>query len=241
MPSLQRVSATLLHASAAYTMAWGWFALSGTGFDEWVHVQKGGHTQFLTIQGLAVAFTTMALALVNDIFPQIPFVKQTKRAFGLLSLPLAFVVSTIYWSLIIFLPDMIIPQPGVPSGAPSAVAPPPLLLPLSTDLALHAAPFLSLLLDFFVFDRKFSKSEMVRTAPAMAVAMAVWYGSWVEHCASYNGVFPYPFLTENPLPIRVFIYAGATLLAVGVLHVLNPLHPNPRQGSTRSVARPRGG
>ena len=42
---------------------------------------------------------------------------------------------------------------------------------------------------------KFSHREMRRRAPLMALLMSVWYGGYVEYCATYNeGICKYPFL-----------------------------------------------
>ena len=44
-----------LYGTAVWSMYWGFFVgLDSTGFDDWVKTQKGGHMQFLTIQGYAV-------------------------------------------------------------------------------------------------------------------------------------------------------------------------------------------
>lgn len=35
---------------------------------------------------------------------------------------------------------------------------------------------------------------------------------------------PYPFLTENPFEIRVGIYAGASVIALGSFWIINAVH-----------------
>lgn len=42
---------TILHSLAASIMAWGYTQLEHTVANEWIIKQKGGHFQFLTIQG----------------------------------------------------------------------------------------------------------------------------------------------------------------------------------------------
>ena len=71
-------------------------------------------------------------------------------------------------------------------GAPSSAAPPPFRLDLSVDLALHAVPATTLLVDFIFFERRYSPREMKRDAPIMTFLMALWYGCWVEYCAKHN-------------------------------------------------------
>ncbi|KAI0035709.1 FAR-17a/AIG1-like protein [Vararia minispora EC-137] len=225
MPQIHRGLAFLLHTSAVSAMAWGYFVgLSGTGLDEWVKSQIGGHMQFLTIQGLMLTCITMSLAGLHDLLPDLPLVKTLKRGLSLVALPLEFTVSIIYWSLILTAPDLIVPVANS-EGEPFSAAPIPFRLDLSVDLALHAVPALTLLLDFLLFDHKFSRIETTYVAPALAAIMAVWYGSWVEYCASHNnGHFPYPFLTFSSFPVRLAIYASATCLALACLWIINPLH-----------------
>lgn len=77
---------------------------------------------------------------------------------------------------------------NAPGSAPtsSKEAPPPFRLPLSIDFALHAAPALSLLFDFLVFERHYTKKEMDYHVPTVVGLYAAFYGWWVEHCASMN-------------------------------------------------------
>lgn len=93
---------------------------------------------------------------------------------------LSFVISSIYWSLILLLPQLILPPPSTPGAIQTG-------LPLPLDLALHASPLFTLLIDFFVFESKFSKTYVHRVAPAAVVVFTVWYASFVEYCATFNG------------------------------------------------------
>ncbi|KAF7304802.1 MFS general substrate transporter [Mycena kentingensis (nom. inval.)] len=98
------------------------------------------------------------------------------------------------------------------------------MVPLPTDICLHAIPCLSLLADFFLFERKYGRMSMTTVAPILSLLCTAWYGWWVERCASFNGHFPYPFLTMNPFEIRVRIYGGAGIMAYGTFYALNALH-----------------
>lgn len=118
-------------------------------------------------------------------------------------------------------------------------------IPLDIDISLHAAPAITLLLDFLLFETKFSK-QRVRYAPLVVGVATLWYACWVEYCAQQNGgacVFflpyccdislmrifftpvPYPFLTINQLEIRALIYSGAGAIAYGSFRLVNTLHP----------------
>lgn len=106
----------------------------------------------------------------------------------LIVIQLAVVISSIYWTLLIFFPQLIIAQniqqPGAPSS--SSEAPAPFYLPLSIDLALHAAPTISLVVDFFAFESKYTEKEVRIAVPTIMAAYTLFYSSWVEFCASKN-------------------------------------------------------
>ncbi|KAF8843577.1 hypothetical protein BDN67DRAFT_964045 [Paxillus ammoniavirescens] len=206
-------------------MTWGWFDLRGQPVQEWIDTQKGGHLQYLTIQGLAGAWLCMVFSGFCDLFPSIAFVRRFKRALLMIALPLAFVISTIYWSLVLFFPTLILrpEQPKSSEPTSSGAAPKLMIIPLKTDLALHATPLITLLFDFFVFERKFTKGQINKGAPAVVLVYGIWYASLVEYCATFNGAFPYPFLTHSPFKIRVVIYTTVAGLALSCLRVLNAL------------------
>lgn len=113
-------------------------------------------------------------------------------------------------------------------------------IPLGVDLALHAAPGIALVLDFFLFETKYTRHQVTRVAPLSAVLFGFWYVSWVEYCAIHNGrctssmlvsglpplitdAVPYPFL-EYPYYIRALVYVGAVMQAVLSFRFLNFLH-----------------
>lgn len=162
-------------------------------------------------------------------------------------------VSAIYWPLILFAPSLILPPaeqstPGSVEPSSAEAAKPALaFVPMGLDLALHAAPAISLLVDFFLLERRYSAKQVRTRASLLAIASGVWYGSWVEHCATHNKtcaylfllvlrrvitrlnckracLVPYPFLNV-PFTGRVTIYASATMIAYLMFLALNALHP----------------
>ncbi|KAF8201668.1 FAR-17a/AIG1-like protein [Pholiota molesta] len=224
---MERVYAGILHGVAANTMYQGFRSVQKLPIGEFMRVQYGGHFQYLTIQGLALAGFSMVLGMVTGLFPWAIGLKTAKRYLMIVALPVSVVVSLIYWSLLTLFPALIIQplhsEPSTPSS--SSTTPALFYLPLTVDLALHAVPAVSLMLDFFLFERKYDKREVQVIAPIAALTFAIWYGSWVEHCGSMNnGSFPYPFLTENPQEIRIGIYAGATILSLLSFRFINNLH-----------------
>ncbi|KAJ7470655.1 FAR-17a/AIG1-like protein [Mycena latifolia] len=218
-----QISSVALHFSAVCAMTYGYNALHGLAVNSWITSQYGGHFQFLTIQGLAVAWITMVLGLVEDFFPWIQGIKAAKRTLFIAAMPIATIVSSIYWTLLLTFPHLILQ--AMPADAASSVT---VGLPLRIDLALHAVPCLALLADFMIFERRYGRKAIIYVAPPVALVCTVWYGWWVEHCASKNGTFPYPFLTLNPIEIRLRIYAGAGILACLSFYALNALHPKSR-------------
>jgi hypothetical protein len=154
----------------------------------------------------------------------------------------------IYWTLIVFFPAVIL-QPIPHSSLGDTVA---FRLPLSIDLALHAAPAFTLLTDFVLFETKYSKRALANT-PFIISMFAIWYASWVERCARGNNgicVFtrsrfgrctslifncalsptvPYPFLTDNPFKYRLVIYTGTAVLAYSAFWTINRLHGQVRR------------
>ncbi|KAI0673054.1 FAR-17a/AIG1-like protein [Trametes maxima] len=184
---------------------------------------KGGHFQFLTIQGLCLAWATMLVSLA--LLCPSDLLRNAKRVLLMIALPISIVISTIYWTLLLFLPHMILmsdPEETTPTS--SSLVPEPTRLPLQVDLALHAAPAISMFIDFYFFEKKYSKTASRWGSITLMALAGSWYSTWVEHCASYNGFFPYPFLTENPYNIRVAIYVAATTFAAVSFMVLNALH-----------------
>ena len=60
-------------------------------------------------------------------------------------------------------------------------------VPMYLDLALHAIPGTVLLVDFFLFERKYPKKHAQYGGAMVAVIAGVWYAWWVEYCAEHNG------------------------------------------------------
>ncbi|KAJ3558668.1 hypothetical protein NM688_g787 [Phlebia brevispora] len=194
--------AVLLHLAGAAVMTYAWMELDQVPNNAWVVKQKGGHFQFLTIQGLFAAWATMALSLIAD-FTSWGLFRRLKRALFMIAMPLAAVISTIYWGLLLLMPSLILRPNNIEEYDPASTAKASddlARIPLELDLALHAVPGTVLLIDFFLFERKYSKKYARYGGAAVATLAGIWYAWWVEYCASFNGVFPYPFLTYSPFP-----------------------------------------
>jgi len=200
-------------------MAYGWVALHQFVPAAWIEDQVGGHFQFLTIQGLCISFATMLLSLAVGLLPSNAALLWAKRTLLMIALPLSFVISSIYWTLMLLFPHLIL-QLAEPTSADEAPA--FMMIPLSTDLALHLAPVVALVVDFFLLEKKFTAKESAK-APIMVLIYGICYSCFVEYCTSKNGNWPYPFL-NNPLPIRLAIYGVVMAMAFGAYRALNRLH-----------------
>jgi len=199
-------------------MAYGYNGLIGLPISASINSQYGTHFQYLTIQGLGFACLTMLVGLLGDFFPAVTVIRTAKRALFIVAMPIATMVSSIYWTLLLIWPHLIIH--AAPSEALESF-----MLPMRIDLCLHALPCLALLTDFMVFERKYGRSVIVYAAPLLTLLYTVSYAWWVELCATHNEKFPYPFLTFNPFEVRVFIYGGVGALAWVSFYALNALHP----------------
>ncbi|TFK29832.1 hypothetical protein FA15DRAFT_663107 [Coprinopsis marcescibilis] len=221
----------LFRLASAAIMVQGFRNIGNLQIDIVIRNQYGGHLQYLTMQGLAFAVLTMLIGATMDLIPPLkPLLRGIRRCFFIAAMPLAVIISSIYWTLLLLFPHLIIDPragPGNPSTPSSSeIAPPPFRLPLSVDFPLHAVPAISLLVDFLAFEPKYRRKEVNIGVPLVVGLYACFYGAWVEHCAARNdGVFPYPFLTQSPFEVRVVIYAGAALLAILSFRILNRIHP----------------
>jgi len=151
------------------------------------------------------------------------------------------VISAIYWTMIALFPHLILMDKSSTTEPTSSSVPLALMrIPLGVDLSLHAAPGIALVLDFFLFERKYTRYQVARVAPLASVLFGLWYVGWVEYCAIHNGrctpsllvsgllllitdTVPYPFL-EYPYYIRALVYVGAVMCAVLSFRFLNLLH-----------------
>ncbi|KAF8311304.1 hypothetical protein DL93DRAFT_2157349 [Clavulina sp. PMI_390] len=215
---------TVAHTIALNVLVYGYVKLQNmdTPTDTWIRTQKGGHWQFLTVQALVTAIITFGLSLTADLLPKNKGVVRAKRLTTMVSLPIASAVSSIYWSLIFFAPDLILP-PAKPSPGQSASPINLAWIPLHVDLIVHLMPAVFLVLDFYLLENKFGSEDVGKWAPAMLMVFALWYSGWVEYLNLFNHRFPYPFLDVAP-QFRASIYLGALLLGYMSFRNLNSLH-----------------
>ncbi|KAI6040597.1 FAR-17a/AIG1-like protein [Pisolithus marmoratus] len=225
--SRRRGRAFVAHILSACAMGHGLMYTERNPIDKTVANRISEHksvlTLYLTIQALVASWVYIVLSLIQDMFPMTRrYLHPLKRALSMVFLPMGFVVSSVYWSLRLFAPSLILFPAEISPTSPTPVHG-LVKLPLLADIAMHLAPMLSLLTDFVFFEPKFSARQMA-IAPIIMIAYAVVYATAVEYFASQNGFFPYPFLDASSLPIRLAIYVGASCIGLGCLMFLNRLH-----------------
>jgi hypothetical protein len=116
-----------------------------SGFD--ITEQFGGHFQFLTNWGLWISRLAMGLALINDMVPQITQLRIAKAAVCVAALPMETLISLLYWGILTLNSDLLFPPKQVADpNNPAQLIKESIRLPLTTDLSLHAAPALFLLI-----------------------------------------------------------------------------------------------
>ena len=96
----------------------------------------GGHYQFLTIIGLALALLGFAFGALGDL-TLAPVFFEVKNAIAVCAAPLEVLIGTLYWSIVLV--------------DKSLLFPPELQLPFLPDLGLHAAPAVLLTIDLLLF------------------------------------------------------------------------------------------
>ncbi|KIJ68882.1 hypothetical protein HYDPIDRAFT_105394 [Hydnomerulius pinastri MD-312] len=242
-----RVWAFIFHGTAAAVMTWGWRSLNKLKSDELVRKQRGGHLQYLTTHGLAIAWICMILSMIKDLRVfggEFKFILDyIKRVLLMIALPQTVSMTVFYCFLTRFFPAALsseapaeadtLSDPGAraDSGEETALLSPPSThstevarIPVLTDLALHLVPLLALSIDFYIFERRYTPRKVRIVAPIAIAVYGLGYVGLVEFCARRNGVFPYPFLTKNRLVIRLLIYVAIAGLVWDAFRLLNMMH-----------------
>ncbi|PSR99420.1 FAR-17a/AIG1-like protein [Coniella lustricola] len=152
----------------------------------------GGSFQFLTIIGLALAFTSMIFGFFADLTLN-KTLFRAKNIVSVCSTPLEVLISILYWGISLIDKRLLFPEE--------------LQLPLLPDLGFHAMPAFMLVLDLLFFSPpwtiKFQGAVMLSTA----IAFAYW--AWIEYCFSYNQTYPYPIFTVLSTPQRIMLFVGS--------------------------------
>ncbi|CEH11875.1 Beta-2-glycoprotein I [Ceraceosorus bombacis] len=163
----------------------------------------------------------MGVALLHDILA-LSELATLKSVLSVAVLPVETLVSMLYWTVLAIDPDLLVPPRLTDDpNNPGQVIKESIRLPLSADLAMHAAPAVFLLADFLLVSPPFPKK--VRPAFVSGIA-TVAYCVWCERCAAVNGHYPYPLLGLLSLWPRLGLYAGCSVTMVLVLGAVRTIH-----------------
>jgi hypothetical protein len=130
----------------------------------------GGHYQFLTIIGLALALCTFVVGLIADLTLS-PSLFQAKNFLAVCSTPLEVLISILFW--------------GLCAIDKSLVFPPDSQLDLLPNFGFHAAPGLFLTLDLLLLSPPWTINGFAAVTLSQTLAFLYWF--WVEHCYRQNG------------------------------------------------------
>lgn len=171
---LQRLTAPsrslslILHAAGILSFTYNFLFLYS--WETPISGSYGSHFQFLTILGLAASLIAFILGLAADItLNQTLF--QLKNAINVITTPLEFVISVLYWGIHLINPELLFADE--------------FRLPLLTDIGFHLAPAVFLTADLILFSPPWTIPAYAVMLLSTGLAFMYWY--WVELCFSVNG------------------------------------------------------
>ncbi|KAI1339620.1 FAR-17a/AIG1-like protein [Xylariaceae sp. FL0016] len=167
----------------------------------------GGHYQFLTIIGLALALCTFVVGLLADVTLS-PHLFQAKSILSVCSAPLEALISILYW--------------GLCAIDKNLVFPPEFQLDFLPDFGFHAAPALFLALDLLLLSPPWTIHAYTAMALSQVLACAYWV--WVEYCFVQNGWYPYPIFDVLTKWQRALLFTFSALLMTGSTMTLKWLY-----------------
>lgn len=168
---------------------------------------KGGHIQFLTNISYVATFIYFWVSVVYHL-SQSPTIGSIKKYFSAVAVCLECIVATVYWSLRLFAPELIVQKNQV--------------VPLDVDLLIHAMPIAFLLIDYFYFCERWQINNFVALLIMSTLTAAYWF--WLQNLIGLDGVYPYPFLNV-PVPQRAVIFAAVGGVAYIFFLACKYLHP----------------
>lgn len=158
----------LLHLAGIASFAASFKFLQG--WETPMSAAFGGHFQFLTIIGLALALSTFAVGFLADATLSSRLFKL-KNVLSVGSAPLEVLISILYWGLCAIDKNLVVP--------------PDMQLGFLPDFGFHAAPAIFLAVDLLLLSPPWTIHGY--SALALSETLAFLYWSWVEYCHSRNG------------------------------------------------------
>lgn len=186
----------LLHLAGIASFAASFKFLQG--WETPMSAAFGGHFQFLTIIGLALALCTFVVGFLADVTLSSRLFKL-KNILSVCSAPLEVLISILYW--------------GLCAIDKSLVVPPDMVLNFLPDFGFHAAPALFLATDLLILSPPWAIHGFAALALSECLAFLYWF--WVEYCFSRNGWYPYPIFDILNTWQRVLLFTFSASLMTG--------------------------
>ncbi|KAI1304687.1 FAR-17a/AIG1-like protein [Xylaria venustula] len=178
----------------------------------------GGHYQFLTIIGLALALATFSIGLAADLTLS-PALFQAKNSLAVCSAPLEILISILFW--------------GLCAIDKNLVFPPDSELDFIPNFGFHAAPGLFLAVDLLLLSPPWTIDGFAAVALSQSFAFLYWF--WVEYCYRQNGWYPYPIFDLLSTWQRMLLFAFSAFLMTGSTMLLKWLYRKVNRGAPETI------
>ena len=171
------------------------------------YLAGAGHYQFLT--NIALCFSTAYFAL-NVCYHtlRLTALAPAKVYLSATCFSLNFIVSLVYWSLKLFVPQLIISEKDT--------------FPFSLDIKIHLLPLLCSTVDYLCFMQRWDVPYLSGYAIVATLTTLYWF--WLEYLIADDAAYPYPFLNVDK-NLRIVIFLIVSLLAFASFCVGKLIHP----------------
>lgn len=171
-------------------------------------LKDAGHYQFLTNIALCLSTFYFSINFIYHFF-KLKSITNLKIYLSAICFSLNFIVSLVYWSLKIFVPELILSKDDS--------------FPFSLDIKIHLLPLISTSLDYLLFMNRWNIPYLTGYSIVTFLTVLYWY--WLEYLMTENSVYPYPFLNVET-NLRIVIFAIVSLLAFVSFSVGKLIHPD---------------
>ncbi|KAK9473319.1 FAR-17a/AIG1-like protein [Dipodascopsis tothii] len=161
----------------------------------------GTQFQYLTVIALLASLVIQVLA-VSAVVLDYTAIWRVKNELLCYVAPLELLVSVVYWSVMLYDRNLMIP-PGLD---------PSRMLSLWTDLSIHLVPTLFLVSDFLLYSPRPTTKPLIHLGVCIALAQVYW--TILHRVHAITNSYPYPFLELASQMLRVVIFcAGAGMVS----------------------------
>lgn len=177
-------------------------------------LEKAGHHQFLTNLSLIFTIFTVASNIIAAPFTDKKdhFVSRLNLNMNAAALVLETLVTTIYWTLKLFVTHMIVLD-SIPKEK---------YIPLGLDLCIHFYPVLFLSIDYYFIKKTSFKLSFIHTVALVCTATAT-YWFILESLITPESKYPYPFLNVETEK-RIVIFAAVSVFGLIAYQLYEFLH-----------------